>query len=147
MGPSCSQIMVRHLAFRGTNIIYSLGKDWRCMLILHILVRNMITTPYLGGGVWGGLDIGEFPITGWGVGAGVGGEWVDCASAALASHYLQWEARAPSIFLAFASHYLQWEAQAASAFRILPQTLPPTISSGRLGLLPLDKPEKPERGA
>ena len=39
-----------------------------CMLVF-------ITTPYLGGGVWGGLEIGEFPIKGWGV--GVGGEWVD----------------------------------------------------------------------
>ena len=58
--------------------------------------RCKITTLYLGGG-WGELEVGEFPVTGWGV--GVGGEWVDCASAAcaaLASHYLQWEARAPA---------------------------------------------------
>ena len=33
---------------------------------------NDITTPYLGG-VWGGLEIGEFPITGWGVEVGGSG--------------------------------------------------------------------------
>ena len=31
--------------------------------------------PLSRGGVWGGLEIGVFPIKGWGV--GVGGEWVD----------------------------------------------------------------------